>query len=162
MTEPVQAKVKKQANKRGAARLGAVQAIYQMDVAATPMNDVIAEFETYRLGHIVDEHEYLAADEGHFRRLVKGVVDEQKIIDPLIHNTLAKDWPLKRLDLLLRSILRVGVFELKVQKDATARVIINEYMDIAKAFYDQEEPKIVNGVLDRLARELRPKDFTSQ
>ena len=149
----------KSANKRGAARLAAVQALYQMDISDVRLSDVVEEYENLRIGQEVDGEEYLEADIGWFRGIVAGVVTEQKALDPMIHKTLPDDWPLARIHTLLRSVLRSGVFELMKRKDVPARVIISEYLDVAKAFFEEDEPKLINGVLDHIARELRPDEF---
>ncbi|WP_349360471.1 transcription antitermination factor NusB [Stappia sp.] len=148
------------ANKRGAARLAAVQALYQMDVGGAALSDVLAEFEAFRLGAELDGEQYRDADPAWFRDLVKGVVAEQRRLDPVVNQALVADWPLKRIDTTLRAILRVATFELLHRKDVPARVVINEYIDVARAFYDGDETRMVNGVLDRLAREHRPEDFS--
>lgn len=147
------------ANKRGAARLAAVQALYQMDVGGARLSDVLGEFEAYRLGKEIDGEQYRDADPAWFRDLVSGVVAEQRGLDPEIHKALAEDWPLKRIDTTLRAILRAGGFELLRRKDVPAKVVINEYIDIAKAFYEGDEPRLVNGVLDKLAHRLRAGEF---
>ena len=147
------------ANKRGAARLSAVQALYQMDVGGSSLADVLAEFEAFRLGAELDGEQYREADPAWFRDLVKGVVAEQRILDPVIHRSLVAGWPLKRIDTTLRAILRAGAFELMRRKDVPARVVISEYMDVARAFYEEDEPRMVNGVLDKLAREFREAEF---
>jgi len=149
------------ANQRGVARLAAVQALYQMELAGTDIADVVAEFELFRLGKEIDGEHYRAADAAWFRDLVAGVVAEQRQIDPRIHAALARDWPLGRVDATLRAILRAGVYELINRPDVPGRVVITEYVDVAKAFFGEEEPRIVNGVLDRLARELRSGEFES-
>ncbi|NBN78176.1 transcription antitermination factor NusB [Microvirga tunisiensis] len=149
----------KPANKRGTARLGAVQALYQMDIGGSSLTDVINEFTAFRLGKEVDGAQYLDADEHYFKSVVKGVVEEQRLIDPFIHTALVEDWPLKRIDSLLRAILRAGGFELLRRRDVPAKVIISEYIDIAKAFYAEDEPRLVNGVLDRLAHDLRSQEL---
>ncbi|WP_343804761.1 transcription antitermination factor NusB [Paenochrobactrum glaciei] len=143
------------ANKRGVARLAAVQALYQMDVAGTGISEVVAEYEAFRLGKEVDGTQYLDADPQWFRAILAGVVAEQRVIDPMIHEALNEDWPLSRLDSTLRAILRAGIWELKTRKDVPTAVIVSEYVDIAKAFYGEEEPKLTNAVLDRLAFTLR-------
>lgn len=145
----------KPANKRGAARLAAVQALYQMDVVGSGVLETVAEYESIRLGKEIDGETYHAADASWFRGVVAGVVEKQKQIDPLIHSSLAKDWPLSRIDSILRAILRAGVFELSSRKDVPAKVVITEYVDIAKAFFEGDEPRMINGVLDRVARILR-------
>ncbi len=145
----------KTANKRGVARLAAVQALYQMDVAGTGVLEVVAEYEEYRLGKEVDGKQYLDADPQWFRAIVSGVVANQTTLDPMIRQALTEDWPLSRLDSTLRAILRAGIWELKNKADVPTAVIVSEYVDIAKAFYTEEEPKLVNAVLDRLAFEIR-------
>ncbi|MCX8280414.1 transcription antitermination factor NusB [Phyllobacterium sp. 0TCS1.6C] len=153
-TEPNNPAVKP-ANKRGVARLAAVQALYQMDVAGTGVLEVVAEYEAHRLGKEVDGKQYLDADPQWFRGIVSGVVAAQTTLDPMIHQTLTEDWPLSRLDSTLRAILRAGIWELKNKADVPTAVIVSEYVDIAKAFYTEDEPKLVNAVLDRLAYEIR-------
>ena len=128
------------ANKRGSARLGAVQALYQMDVGGTPLTDVLQEFELYRLGKEVDEELYLPADFSYFRELVSGVVRDQRSLDPMIHNALEKGWPLARIDQTMRAILRCGLYELMSHKDVPVPVILTEYVDVAKAFFEGDEP----------------------
>lgn len=145
------------ANKRGAARLAAVQALYQMDVAGAGILEVVSEYETYRLGKELDGAQYLEADAQWFRAVVSGVVDNQKSIDPVVHGALTDDWPLSRLDSTLRAILRAGTWELTAKRDVPVAVIVSEYVDIAKAFFDGDEPKLVNAVLDRIARNERPQ-----
>lgn len=143
------------ANKRGAARLAAVQALYQMDVAGTGLLETTAEYESFRLGKEIDGAVYREADAQWFRAILAGVVEDQKTIDPVIRQALTEDWPLSRLDSTLRAILRAGVYELTRRADVPIPVIISEYVDIAKAFYEEEEPKLVNAVLDRVARRSR-------
>ncbi len=147
------------ANKRGAARLAAVQALYQMEIGGGEIADVVTEFEMFRLGQEIDGDEYREADAAFFRDVVTGVVADQKTIDPRIHQTLVEDWPLKRIDVTLREILRAGLWELMRRRDVPAKVVITEYVDIARAFFEEDEPRIVNAVLDKLARAVRPKEF---
>ena len=148
------------ANQRGAARLAAVQALYQMDLSGATLPEVIAEFETYRLGKEVDGDQYRDADAAFFRDIVDGVVRDQKTLDPAIDRTLAKGWPLARIDTTLRAILRSGAFELASRPDVPSRVVISEYVDVAKAFFEDDAPGVVNAVLDALAHELRAGEFT--
>jgi len=143
------------ANKRGAARLAAVQALYQMDVSGSGLLETTAEYESFRLGKEVDGAVYREADAQWFRAILSGVVENQKAVDPLIGQSLTEDWPLSRLDTTLRAILRAGVYELMKRDDVPVAVIVSEYVDIAKAFYEEEEPKLVNAVLDRVARRVR-------
>ena len=147
------------ANQRSAARLAAVQALYQMDVGNGALEEVLAEFETWRLGHEVDGVQYRGSDAPFFREIVSGVVRDQREIDPLIHQTLAATWPLVRIDITLRAILRAACHELKSRGDVPARVVITEYVEIAKAFFGEDEPRVANAVLDRIARVLRPAEF---
>ena len=147
------------ANQRGAARLAAVQALYQMDLGGATLPDVIAEFETNRLGKEVDGEQYRDADAAFFRDIVSGVVGDQRALDPAIDAALTADWRLGRVDATLRAILRSGAFELAHRADVPGRVVISEYVDVAKAFFEGEVPAMVNGVLDTLARQLRPAEF---
>src|SRR5690606_39036489 len=98
---------------------------------------------------------YREADPQWFRAILSGGVENQKVIDPVIRRALTEDWPLSRLDSTLRAILRAGVYELTSRKDVPVAVIISEYVDIAKAFYTEDEPKLVNAVLDRVAARSR-------
>jgi N utilization substance protein B len=145
----------RKANRRGAARLAAVQALYQMDIAGTPLNEILAEFESHWLGSEVEGSQYLPAEAAFFRDIVTGTVREQRRLDPLIDAALSAGWPLKRVEALLRAVLRAGVFELDQRKDVPARVVVSEYVDVAHAFVDRDETGMVNAVLDTLARQLR-------
>lgn len=156
--KPQQAKA---ANQRGAARLGAVQALYQMDVGGATLPAVVAEFEAHRLGGELEGEQLRPADAAFFRALVGGVVEGQRRIDPIIHGALPPTWPLTRIDMTLRAIMRCGVYELLEQRDIPARVVINEYVDVANAFFSADEPRLVNGVLDAVARQARPDEFPS-
>jgi transcription antitermination protein NusB len=145
----------KPANQRGAARLAAVQALYQMDIGGTGVLEVVAEYEAHRLGQELDGETYLKADPSWFRSIVAGVVRDQTKIDPLLRASLLESWPLSRIDSTLRAILRAGTFEIVERKDVPVAVIVTEYVEIAQAFFDGEEPKIVNAVLDRIAKQVR-------
>lgn len=145
----------KTANQRGAARLAAVQALYQMDIGGTGVLEVVAEYEAHRLGQEVDGDTYLKADASWFRSIVSGVVRDQTKIDPLIRQALQDDWPLSRIDSTVRAILRAGAFELLERKDVPVPVIVTEYVEIAHAFFEGDEPKLVNAVLDRIAKLVR-------
>lgn len=142
-------------NKRGAARMAAVQALYQMDVAGAGLTQTVAEYENFRLGQEIDGAQYRDADAGWFRQIVAGVHEHQTRIDPQIAQSLPADWPLRRIDTTLRAMLRAAVYELNEKPDVPARVIISEYVDVARAFYEVDEPRMVNAVLDRIARQVR-------
>lgn len=142
-------------NKRGAARLAAVQALYQMEIGRTGLLETTAEYEAYRLGKEIDGVQYREADPQWFRAILSGVVRLQKRIDPIIRQSLVDDWPLSRLDATLRAILRSGTYELMERRDVPVPVIVTEYVDIAHAFFGGEEPRMVNAVLDRVARRVR-------
>jgi len=146
------------ANKRGAARLAAVQALYQMDIAGTGLNEILAEFESHWLGREVEGAQYLPADAEFFRRIVHGVVADQRKLDPLIDNALAA-WPLKRIEAVVRAVLRAGAYELASPSDVPARIVVSEFVDVAHALVDKDETGMVNAVLEQLARQLRPDEF---
>jgi N utilization substance protein B len=149
----------RKANRRGAARLAAVQALYQMDLAGTGLNDILAEFESHWLGQEVEGEQYLPAEAAFFRDIVGGVLREQRTLDPLIDAAIAKGWPLKRIETILRAVMRAGAYELAYRKDVPGRVIISEYADIAGAFVEREEIGMVNAVLDQLGRQYRTAEF---
>ena len=149
----------RKANRRGAARLAAVQALYQMDIAGAGINDIFAEFESHWLGNEVEGDTYLPAEAAFFRDVVSGVVRDQNKLDPLIDEALSKGWPLKRIDAILRAVLRAGSYELEHRKDVPGRVVVSEYVDVANAFVDREETGMVNAVLDQLAHQLRAAEF---
>ena len=147
---------------RTAARLAAVQALYQMDMTGTDVNQVIGEFLNHRLSDengVVDAEE---TDGPFFKDIVLGVVTTQRSIDPVLNEHLAQGWHLSRIDSILRAILRSAAYEITGREDVPAKVIINEYLDIAHAFFETEEPKVVNGILDALAREKRASEFTQE
>ena len=152
-------KDERKANRRGAARLAAVQALYQMDLAGTGINEILAEFESHWLGGEVEGAQYLPAEAAFFRDIVTGVVREQRTLDPQIDAALARGWPLKRIEAVLRAVLRAGAYELDRRADVPARAVVSEYVDVAHAFVGREETGLVNAVLDQLARELRAAEF---
>ncbi|HEX4409892.1 MAG TPA: transcription antitermination factor NusB [Xanthobacteraceae bacterium] len=149
----------RKANKRGAARLAAVQALYQMDLAGAGLNEIMAEFESYWLGGEVEGVQYLPAEAAYFRDIVGGVVREQTKLDPQIDAALTKGWPLKRVETVLRAVLRAGAYELAYRNDVPARVVTAEYVDVAQAFVDKEETGMINAVLDALAHQWRAAEF---
>ncbi|MEM1343534.1 MAG: transcription antitermination factor NusB [Pseudomonadota bacterium] len=145
---------------RSASRLAAVQALYQMEVTGAPMPKVRQEFEQHRLGAPVDEEggaEYHEADLDLFRAILAGVIANQSRIDRLTDAALVERWPLGRIDATLRALFRAGGFELAERPDIPPKVVIGEYVDVAKAFFAEgKEAKFVNGVLDHMARAARP------
>ena len=142
-------------SERSAARLAAVQALYQMDVSGTGVSDALAEFESHWLGREVEGITFQPSDTVFFRDILEGVVKDQRAIDLKIDAALAAGWPLARIEAVLRAILRAGGYELMFRKDVPARVVISEYIDVTHGFYDQDEPGLVNAVLDTLARDVR-------
>jgi N utilization substance protein B len=144
---------------RTAARLYAVQALFQMEAAGVGLDAVIEEFEALRIGAEIDGVRLNQADVPHFRLLVRAAVTDQARIDQLTHRALAARWPIDRIDSVLRALFRAAGAEL-VASDTPPKVTITEYLEIAKAFYpDGKEAKFVNGVLDHMAREARPEGF---
>ncbi|MEM0906479.1 MAG: transcription antitermination factor NusB [Pseudomonadota bacterium] len=148
----------KPANKRAVARLAAVQALYQMEVTGGGARDIVKEFELFRLSQDVDGQTLRAIDRTWFEGLVSGVVTHQRAVDTAIDDALKVGWPLARIDLTLRALLRAGVFELMERKDVPVRVIISEYVEVAKAFFGEDEPRLANGVLDTIGRSVRPDE----
>ncbi|MBZ6075001.1 transcription antitermination factor NusB [Microvirga puerhi] len=140
---------------RSAARLAAVQALYQMDLSGKGVIDALAEFEAFWIGREVEGIEFQPSDNEFFRNILSGVVDNQRAIDVKIDKALAAGWPLKRIEAVLRAILRAGGYELMYRKDVPARVVITEYVDVTHGFYSDDEPGLVNAVLDTLARDVR-------
>ena len=140
---------------RSAARLAAVQALYQMELAGRGVEAVITEFCEHRFGAEVEDGRFYEADEAFFADLVRGAVARQSESDPLIEKTLAKGWTLSRLDSIVRALFRIAAYELAARSDIPTAVIIDEYVEVAHAFFDGEEPKFVNGALDSMARALR-------
>jgi N utilization substance protein B len=159
MTSGGGSKEERKANRRGAARLAAVQALYQMDIAGTGLNDILAEFESHWIGREVEGAQYLPAEAAFFRDVVSGVVREQRRLDPLVDQVLAEGWPLKRVEAILRAVLRAGAYELGHRSDVPARVVVSEYVDVANAFVDKDETGMINAVLDQIARQFRAGEF---
>ena len=149
------------AERRSAARLAAVQALYQMEVADKGLNDILAEFEAHWIGREIEGDQYNPAELAFFRDVVSGVQRDQFAIDRALDDALAKGWPLKRVDALMRAILRAAFYELQSRADVPARVAIMEYVDVAGAFYGVDESGMINAVLDALARQARPDEFAA-
>jgi N utilization substance protein B len=153
---------------RTAARVAAVQALFQSEQGGETAETVIDQFVRHRLG-VTPEQEPGGFEEGRvpdahvplFTRIVRTAVAEQDRLDVMISGALPADWPMLRLDPVLRAVLRAGGAELTMADGPPARVVINEYLDIAHGFFTGEEPRMINGLLDRMARELRPGDFVA-
>jgi len=140
---------------RSAARLAAVQALYQHEMEATAIPRLLHEFHQHRLGAEIEDHQYAEADIDFFNDIVQGTAARLDEIDALIAGKLAKGWSLARLDRTMLQILRAGTYELLARADVTVATVIDEYLDVAHAFFDAREAKFVNGVLDALAKEKR-------
>ena len=147
------------ADKRSAARLAAVQALYQMDVTGNGLKETRNEFESFWIGHEIEGERYKDAEIAFFDDILAGVVSGQGPIDRVIDKTLASGWPLARIDSVMRAILRAGAYELRQRADVPARVSIKEYVDVAGAFFGAEESGMVNAVLDAVARQCRAAEF---
>ena len=140
---------------RLAARLAAVQALYQQEMEGTPVAALLHEFHHHRLGATIDGVEYAEADVDFFDDLVKGVDARLAEIDALIAGLLADGWSMERLDKPMKAILRVGAYELIARADVPDVTIIIEYVKVARAFHDKREVGFINGLLDALAKEVR-------
>ena len=143
------------ARSRSAARLAAVQALYQREMEQTPVPALLHEFHHHRLGATIEGVEYADAEVDFFDDLVKGVDARSEELDALIASKLSADWSLARLDRPMRQILRAGAYELVARIDVPTGSIISEYVDVAKAFYDKRESGFVNGLLDAVAKAVR-------
>jgi N utilization substance protein B len=140
---------------RSVARLAAIQALYQMEVSGVGAEAVVREFVDHRFDADIEGEPLAQADERFFAEIVRGVVADQSRIDQMIAKRLAKDWRLDRLDATVRSILRAGAFELSYLSDIPTEIIIDEYLEIAKSFFEGVEPGFVNAALDAIARHER-------
>lgn len=140
---------------RSAARLAAVQALYQKEMEGTPLPLLLNEFHQHRLGATIEDVTYARAEVDFFDDIVAGVDARRDEIDALIAAKLSKDWSLDRLDKPMRQILRAGTYELLARIDVPTGTVISEYVDVAHAFYDRRESGFVNGVLDAIGKEAR-------
>jgi transcription antitermination protein NusB len=147
------------AGRRSAARLAAVQALYKMEVTGNGLKETRNEFEAFWIGREIEGVLYKDAEIAFFDDILSGVVSAQGPIDRMIDKTLAADWPLARIDSVMRAILRAGAYELKQRTDIPARVSIKEYVDVAGAFFGAEEAGMVNAVLDAVAHQCRAAEF---
>ena len=137
---------------RSAARLAAVQALYQQDMEGTPVARLLKEFHDHRLGATIEDATYVAAEQSFFDDIVSGADEKRAEIDSLIAARLAEGWTLERLDRPMRAILRAGAYELIARADVPVGSVISEYVDVAHAFYDKRESGFVNGLLDAIAK----------
>lgn len=145
----------KRSKSRSAARLAAVQALYQQEMEGTPLPLLLREFHQHRLGATIEDVTYHPAEQPFFNDVVKGVDARRAEIDDLIVARLAKGWAFDRLDKPMRQILRAGTYELLARADVPTASIISEYVDVAHAFYDKREAGFVNGLLDGIAKVVR-------
>ena len=140
---------------RSVARRAAVQALYQMEVSGAGVDSVIREFSEHRFDRDVEGERLAAADEAFFAELAKGVVANQAKVDQGVVKRLASGWRLDRLDATARAVLRAGAYELMFRPDVPTEVVINEYVEIAKSFFEGPESGFINGALDAIARDAR-------
>lgn len=141
---------------RSAARLAAVQALYQQEMEGTPTTRLLHEFHDHRLGATIEGETYAEAEISFFDDLVAGTLARRDEIDALIAERLAEGWSLERLDKPMKAVLRVGAYELVARPDVPVASVISEYVDVADAFYDAREKGFVNGLLDAIAKSARP------
>ena len=140
---------------RSAARLAAVQALYQQEMEGTPLSRLLHEFHEHRLGATIEEAQYVEAEQSFFDDVVSGVDARRAEIDEVIASKLAEGWSLDRLDRPMRAILRAGTYELLARRDVPVASVISEYVDVAHAFYHKRESGFVNGLLDAVAKQAR-------
>lgn len=161
MTDKTSDYAKARRDSRTLARLAAVQALYQMEHSGQGVDATVREFQNFRLGSELDGEAIREADDEFFAELVKGVVDAQRPIDPLINRNLREGWKLSRLDATARAILRCAAYELVRVPDIPAPVVLDEYIEMAKDFFGEgeQEPKFINAVLEACAREARAEEF---
>ena len=140
---------------RSAARLGAVQALYQHEMQGAPLPRLLHEFHSHRLGQEIEGADYAEADTAFFDDVVTGTSARQDEIDALISGALATGWAMDRLDRPMRALLRAATYELMARADVTAATVIDEYVEVSHAFHAEKEAKFVNGLLDTVARQVR-------
>lgn len=147
--------MKATAQARSAARLAAVQALYQLDMEQPALTKLLDEFHQHRLGAEIEEEQYADADTAFFDDVVKGVAARRDEIDALLAERLAEGWTLSRLDKTMLQILRAGTYELLARADVPTGTVIGEYLDVAHAFFEAREAKFANGLLDAVAKAVR-------
>lgn len=140
---------------RSAARLAAVQALYQMEMEGTPLAQLLHEFHQHRIGETIDGATLIDAELDFFDDVVKGTDARRPEIDALIAGRLAEGWKLERLDRPMRALLRAGTYELLARRDVPVATVISEYLDVAHAFYDKKEVAFANGLLDALSKDVK-------
>jgi N utilization substance protein B len=145
----------KRSRARSAARLAAVQALYQQEMESTPTPQLLHEFHQHRFGATIDDVTLIDAEMDYFDDLVRGVTARAAEIDGKITGRLAEGWKLERLDRAMRAILRAGTYELLARPDVTVGTVIDEYLDVAHAFFGEKDVKFVNGLLDAIAKDVR-------
>jgi transcription antitermination protein NusB len=145
----------KRSKARAAARLAAVQALYQMDMEAIGLARLLSEFHAHRLGAEIEDARYADADVDFFNDVVSGVDARREEIDALIEAKLGEEWKISRLDKTMLQLLRAGTYELIARADIPTATVIDEYVDVAHAFFDKKDAKFVNGLLDAVAKERR-------
>ena len=149
--------MKKRSQSRSAARLAAVQALYQHEMEATPIAKLIHEFHQHRIGATIEDAEYAGADTEFFDDIVKGTLARSEEIDAAIITRLASGWSMERLDRTMKAILRAGAYELMARSDVPVGAVVSEYVDVAKAFFDTREAGFANGLLDAIGKDVRAK-----
>jgi len=148
--------------KRSAARLAAVQALYEMELSGKGVTDAMAEFEAHWMGREVEGLTFQPAEAEFFRAILQGVVQNQMGIDQKVDAALSKGWPLRRIETVLRAVLRAGAYELMHRPDVPAKVVISEYVDLTRDFYEGEEAGMVNAVLDSIGRDVRASELSKR
>ncbi len=147
--------MKSKSKARAAARLAAVQALYQHEMEGTLQAQLLDEFHRHRLGMEIDDEQFAEAEVAFFDDVVKGVLARRDEIDALLSSKLAQGWAITRLDRTMLQILRAGAYELLARPDVATGTVINEYLDVSHAFFEARETKFVNGVLDAVAKQVR-------
>lgn len=155
---PRRPKRRSEGRSRSASRLAVVQALYQMEIADQDSETALREFIDHRFGEEIDGDQVAEADEKYFAELIRGVVEQQQAVDGALAGYL-KEWKFDRIDATMRAVLRAAAFELIARPGVPARVIVNEYLKVATAFFDEgEEVAFMSGVINRMARERRPEE----
>ncbi|MEO3435529.1 transcription antitermination factor NusB [Inquilinus sp. CAU 1745] len=163
MNQPPKTKKQKPSAKarRSAARLAAVQALYQIALIGADVETVVGEFVQHRFGADLDGDVFVTPEPTSFAAIVRGASVRREDVDGLIAGSLDSAWTVDRLELLLRVVMRAGAWELLANPEVAPRIVISEYVDVAHAFFGGKEPAMVNGVLDKIARTLRPDEMTA-